>query len=244
MFSWTYRDYSMVTSDYTKKQFMIEFNIKDEQKIYITGQPRNDIFKKNISKESVFGSNVYDTKKIILFLPTYRSKGQDENTLKTIVNSLVENKSLNDFLIENNSIFMIKLHPQTPSFDIINNPNFVLLRYDEVKGNQELLAIGDVLLTDYSGCFVDYALLNRPIIFYTPDEEEYISYSGKLESDFYLVSSLCKAYNVDDLIYLLNNPNLDVSKETNRFFEDPRIKNTFYSRNVYNKVIEILRYCD
>jgi CDP-glycerol glycerophosphotransferase (TagB/SpsB family) len=38
---------------------------------------------------------------------------------------------------------------------------------------QELLLAADILITDYSSCFYDYLLLEKPILFYIFDEEEY-----------------------------------------------------------------------
>jgi CDP-glycerol glycerophosphotransferase len=45
-----------------------------------------------------------------------------------------------------------------------------------VSGNidmAELLAISDLLITDYSSCMFDFAITGKPMIFYIPDEEEY-----------------------------------------------------------------------
>ncbi len=43
----------------------------------------------------------------------------------------------------------------------------------------DLMFVSDVLITDYSSVIFEYALLNKPIIFYCPDHTEY-------DRDFYL----------------------------------------------------------
>ena len=43
-------------------------------------------------------------------------------------------------------------------------------KYDDIN---ELYIIADILITDYSSVFFDYAILGRPILFYMYDMEEY-----------------------------------------------------------------------
>ena len=43
---------------------------------------------------------------------------------------------------------------------------------------QELLCASDVLITDYSSCMGDMALMRKPIFLYTPDLDEYIKDRG------------------------------------------------------------------
>ncbi|WP_338964927.1 CDP-glycerol glycerophosphotransferase family protein [Fusobacterium vincentii] len=43
---------------------------------------------------------------------------------------------------------------------------------------QELLCASDVLITDYSSCMGDMALMGKPIFLYTPDLDEYIKDRG------------------------------------------------------------------
>lgn len=240
VFNWVYRDYSMVTSEYTKKQYLAEFNISNPNTIIITGQPRNDVLKNKYSVKDVLG-NRYGIKEdngIILFMPTYRPKVSRKGDLERIVNDLVNNDALNTFLEANNYVFLIKLHPMTPIFDIPKNKHFFMLDFNEIDCNQKLLAIGDYLITDYSGVFVDYALLGRPIIFYTPDKDDYIKYSGRLEEEFEYVSSLCNATNPEQLVTALVHPNMKLPETINDYFSDGNIEKSCYSENVYKTIIQ------
>ncbi len=192
VFSWTKRDCTMVTSEYTKKQFKILFNL-DEKDIFITGQPRNDVFKKDINCQTLRKSlGIGQDKKIILYMPTYRNKWQGEKVIDNIIKDLVDCKVLNEVLETYGYLMMIKLHPLTPVPDVPITENFRIIEYGDIKFNQELLVLGDILITDYSSCFVDYSLLHRPIIFYVPDMEDYLNSTGGMDQDFFDLCDICR----------------------------------------------------
>lgn len=231
-YSWTFRNYSIVTCEYSKKQHIGQFNIKNPDTVFIAGQPRNDVLKKHYSKTGVLGPE-FEGKTLILYMPTYRHKAQSEKTIENIIKSLNENEKLNQYLHDNNALFLIKLHPITPPLSIPLNDCFRLLGYQQIKSNQPLLTVTDILITDYSGGFIDYSLLRRPVIFYTPDEEDFLKYSERMEKEFFEVSALCKARTPDELLDKLASANTVVADAVNTIFEDDSIKGTCYSKNVY-----------
>ena len=243
IFNWVYRDYSMVSSQYVKEQFMSEFGINDPNTIFITGQPRNDILFMELRKEDALDNSVINRigdRKIILFMPTYRVGDKEQHVVRSMVMDLVENVQLNHFLADNNYVFVIKLHPLTSGFSVGVNDNFILLEYKDIMINQALLSFGDILVTDYSGVFVDYALLNRPIIFYSPNNDILNQTSEDQESDFGVVSSMCKASDIDELISLIQNPNMEMVSKINEYFADPKLANTSFRNNVYEKAISLV----
>jgi CDP-glycerol glycerophosphotransferase (TagB/SpsB family) len=138
--------------------------------IKITGYPRNDIF---FDKQLAFNNynKIFDLEsyhKVITYVPTWRDvvggprPFSEEFLMK-----------LNDFLIENNYIFLFKKHvlakdmPATTHLSNIRNVS------EEVTDIQEVLIYTDVLITDYSSVFFDFVLTNKPIIFYPYDYEFY-----------------------------------------------------------------------
>lgn len=235
VFSWTYRDITPVTSEYARNWVTEMFTLK-QNGIAITGQPRNDAFK-SVNRQSVLrGIHVDSDRQVVIFMPTYRQAALGNKAMERIVKELYESKALDSYLKSTKSVFVAKLHPLTPHIELPNRDNFIILDYKAVEDNQILMAIADLLITDYSSCFVDYALLNRPIIFYTPDEKDFLTHSEQMANEYFELSQLCKASTTKELVDLLRHPNMDVVRKTNEIFEDKRIKNSCYSENVYNVI--------
>ena len=235
LFSWTYRTVTPVTSlymvDWAQRMFTLNPN-----NIFITGQPRNDAFK-TIDREKVLhGIGIDSRKKVIIYMPTYRHQSVGVGFLDGIVKELYQSEQLENVLRESNSLFLVKLHPLTPPINLPEREDFKILGYNDVTDNQQLMGTCDMLITDYSSCYVDYALLQRPIIFYLPDENVFFEKSEKLDDGFIKISSANKAVTVEQLTVKIEEQSLDAVDAINNVFEDKSIKGTCYSENVFNVI--------
>lgn len=240
-FSWIQRDITIATSKYNQIQRKNIAGLKDTSQIYITGQPRNDLLKRNVNRESVLQNLGIDcSKKVILYMPTYRRPVSGKDTMVDIVKDLYNSMQLCKVLDEGQYVFIAKLHPQTAHIDLKPRENFKVLDYKAVNANQELLAIGDILITDYSSCCVDFALLNRPVIFYVPDEDWFVKYSEPVCEEFYGISEKNQCRTTDELSEKVKTPSLEATKAINELYEDPSIKGTCYSENVYKVICSAL----
>lgn len=236
-FSWTHRDLTIVTSEYVKRQFSSIFGLGHNSRICIAGQPRNDIFKHNLRKDVVLKKLAIDyKKKLIIYMPTYRGKALGNNALTKIVSDLYNCKFLDEVLTYENAIFVVKLHPLSPHIDIPNRDNFMIMDYDAIESNQELLGVSDVLITDFSSCCVDFALLSRPVIFYTPDKDEFIKKSEPIYEELLPIFKLNCCDTPDELAKKIAHPSNAAIDKLNEVFEDKSIKGTCYSENVYNVI--------
>lgn len=237
-FSWTHRDLTIVTSEYVKKQFAGIFGLGPNARIIIAGQPRNDIFKHNLRKEAVLKKIVVDyDRRIVIYMPTYRGKAMGADAMKKIVSNLYHNKTLDEVLTQKKSILIVKLHPLTPHIDLPNRDNFIIVDYGAVESNQELLGVSDVLITDFSSCCVDFALLGRPVIFYTPDKNEFIKNSEPIYEELLPIFDLNRCETPDELAEKIAHPSNAALDKLNEVFEDESIKNTCYSENVYRAIM-------
>lgn len=233
LFSWTYRTMTPVTSEHAKKWVNEMFTLKYED-IVITGQPRNDAFRK-LSRQKILSSLDIDVRKrVVIYMPTYRMPALGKNAMHKIVKELYDSNELENALNATESILLVKLHPLTPHIDLPQRENFIILDYSAVESNQDLMGVCDMLITDFSSCFVDYALLDRPIIFYTPDEKQFLEKSETLDNDFFRISAMNKATTPMELANRLSSPSCIVCNAINELFEDVSIKGTCYSENVYN----------
>ncbi|MCT4712312.1 CDP-glycerol glycerophosphotransferase family protein [Enterobacteriaceae bacterium H11S18] len=136
-------------------------------------------------------------KKIFLYAPTWRDDGGD-----FINASGIDFADLNRFLYENNSLLMLKLHSSTKLNIDLNFDNIMVIS-NQVDPNL-LLFSSSCLITDYSSIYFDYLYLDRPIIFFCFDKENYlINREMYFEYDEYTPGE--QAYKYSDLKAAMNN---------------------------------------
>lgn len=140
-----------------------------------TGYPRNDILHAE-NKEEIATSirkklNIPIDKKTILYAPTWRDdefygKGKYKFTLHLDLRMLKEQLG-DEYVILLRTHYFI-----ADSLDVTGLEDFAynLSKYDDIS---ELYLISDILITDYSSVFFDYANLKRPMLFFTYDLEKY-----------------------------------------------------------------------
>lgn len=238
LFKWTYRDVTIGTSENHIHHAECNIGLKKSDPRLICGQPRNDLLFSGLTKKEVLsGLDINPTKNLILYMPTYRGPAMGADAMANIIRDLYQSEALNDALNKSNSIFVAKLHPLTPHIDVSNRENFIILDYGAVKDNQKLLAVGDMMISDYSATIVDFALLERPILFYMPDHEKFMKFSEPLYEEFF---DLCKYDNCtspEQVAEKILNPSKAAVNAINSLFQDPSIKGTCYCENVYNAIV-------
>lgn len=174
IYNQTKRDITIATSETTKKNLIDCFESKPST-VLITGQPRNDVLFDNEKAKILKLKLCHPLKNsFILYMPTWRNFNKQDLFLEDIIKQLINDNSFINKMKINNVTLYVKPHPRTSIYISDNNNNNIVV-VDE-KSNidtQELLSAADVLITDYSSVFIDYALLNRPTHFFVPDLNEY-----------------------------------------------------------------------
>ncbi len=161
---------------YTTEKLISAFDLKScgrENRIIQQGYPRNDSlfnsFEKKVEKIKA-ALKIPDNKKVVLYCPTYRDNQYDGEGYS--LKPGIDFKSLYD-KFGGDMVILFRAHYFiADKFDFKEYNDFVLnvSEYDDIN---DLFLASDILVTDYSSVFFDYANLVRPMIFYLYDFEEY-----------------------------------------------------------------------
>lgn len=168
--------YIISPSPFTTEKFASAWNlVKTGQthKIIEEGYPRNDRLINTTLEERVElrKSLGVEGKKVILYAPTWRDNQHTSGegyTYKTEVDFDKLQRELGD-----EYVILFRAHYLVAnSFDFAKYRGFVqdVSSYSDIN---ELYIAADILITDYSSVFFDYANLRKPVIFYMYDLEEY-----------------------------------------------------------------------
>lgn len=183
-------------------------------KYRILGYPRNDFLFANTSKiklKTILRQDIAD-QKVIFYMPTYRKNvyGESNGESSQLISQLETKKleAFNQFLSRHDFILCIKQHPEELKLKKQYSHIYTLLEEDLEQAQvdlYELLGAADLLITDYSSVYFDYLLLDRPVVFFTPDLEKYSSDRGFLLNpmEYWLAGEIISS--LDSLQYAIIN---------------------------------------
>ena len=171
-------DFVISPSKFTTEKLCSALDLKSVNKencIIEQGDPRND-FLYNYTENDV--KRIKEkleidkiNKKVILYAPTFRDNQHQSGvgyTYKTEVDFDKLQKELQD-----EYIILFRAHYfVSNSFDFEKYKGFIY-NVSDIDDVNETYIVSDILITDYSSVFFDYANLKRPMIFYMYDFEEY-----------------------------------------------------------------------
>ena len=176
-----FQKFSSICAASTFEQFLLascfEMHIDD---IWITGTPRNDYLL--YPNNDLLQEHSYLNKKVILYAPTWREYG-DRSSFFPFEDKDLER--LNAFLETQDAYLLMRGHREEMERISENYGEEKLSRIlpahqEFFPDAQRLLAHVDVLVTDYSSIYLDFLLLDKPMIFIPYDLEQYQSYRGFL----------------------------------------------------------------
>ncbi len=162
----------LVNSEYTKKQYKEAFGVS-EDKIKVLGLPRTDIMFQEDKKArdlEEFYHRFPDLKekKLVLYAPTFRDNEVNNPKIMLDVNLFIEQTPEEYVLI-------LKLHPFVAAAFQLDTKQYQgrVMNLSTYGDLNTLLFAADILVTDYSSIIFEYCLLDKPMIFYAYDLDQF-----------------------------------------------------------------------
>lgn len=211
------------------------------ENVHVCGYPRNDELFETEEQELMQIKNrigIPPDKKVILYAPTYREYKRS-NTGKV---SFMPPISISKWrqVLSNEYVVLFRVHYLVAKYLNIESKDF---SYDvsDYEPLADLFKIADMLISDYSGVFMDYSILGRPMFCFAYDYEEYVNNRG-LYIDILNELPCDVAYNEDDLLrYIITSDKEKMSQKTSEFNKKYIIDDGNASKRVcdylYNNVI-------
>lgn len=203
-----YRFVDTVTSGSKYGDNVIRNAMKFSGEILKSGSPRNDLFfhyqKSDVMRIKKALGIEPDTR-IFMYAPTYRDHNETYPIpdFTRILDTLEKKTQEKWCCLWRGHYFSLHKSLAYSSHKVIDATSY--------NDMQELLLVTDLLISDYSSSVGDFALLNRSILLYVPDLENYRSTRGlnfKLEDSPYLF-----AENSEDLYQLVEHLDFESARE-------------------------------
>lgn len=174
-------DHFLVRSEHDVSTLARAYRLPDET-LLRTGYPRNDALVAARVRDEAEGRlprpplaaelGLPDHRKVVLYAPTFRGGPGKRGRQRLLLDAARFAERFGDTYT-----LLVRAHYLEAASLPVCPPGTVV----DVSGHHdvsELLALADVLVTDYSSIMFDYALLDRPIVLFAPDLEAYAAERG------------------------------------------------------------------
>lgn len=213
-------DLALSGSMFGEKLYLSAFRYSG--KLIVNGCPRNDVLvnydcsEANRIKENL---SLDDKVKILLYAPTFRDSRIDDFQKVDELN-LLETLSVLEESTKDHWICLVRAHSAArKGFDESSLKKGRILDVTQYEDMTDLMLISDLLITDYSSCAGDFALLGRPIILFQGDREEYLRKDRGLYFDTE-ISPFIVARSQEELLRIMKSlDNIDIAKNCNSILQ-------------------------
>lgn len=191
-------DFLLYPNEYTRDHMLEDYMLRNisRGKYILAGYPRNEIFFDEERRDVVKTELGLSGKRVYAYLPTYRGSFKDGKNPRNTAYLSYYLYEIDANLRDDEELY-VNLHPLAQK-DI----DFRSFKHIHVFPNEyeiyEFLNTADVLITDYSSVFFDYAVTQKKVILFPYDEADYTASRGMympLES-----LPFPKVYDVSELL--------------------------------------------
>ncbi len=206
-------DFLIYPNDYMKEKFFEDYMLTNLYKgrAMMSGYPRNSIFFDSKRGEQVKSELGLENKIMAVYMPTWRGTLTDKKDTLQLEDASAYFHLL-DKKLSDNEVFYVKFH-------IFTAAKFKFEDYEHIRPIPEgyetydLLNAADVLVTDYSSVFYDFANSRKKIVLFTYDRSEYLDERGlyvpiesfpfpRVDTVDELVSQIRSPKNYDDSAFI------------------------------------------
>lgn len=221
--------YQTAASYWTVEYCSLSYDVPYSHYLFCN-KPRVDVlFDKSLQQGvNTCVNEIKQNRRLITYLPTHRSCGRK----KIPLNDVLELKEIQLFCEKTNSVFLIKKHfyhkDEVESLD--EYPNIFDFTNRDLD-TQVLLAQTDILVTDFSSCYIDFMPLDRPIVFYAYDYDEYLANERDYYWKYEKITAGYKTKNKHDFTKALESLSEDW-QDTKHIEGRNRMKFNFFDKEV------------
>lgn len=166
----------------------------------IIGLPRNDVLAHTCHGDKTRLKKLLGidpAKKVILYAPTFREYEKDNGNNCIMTPPMNMNKW--KAILGENYVLLFRAHYEVAKLMGVNDDDFVK-NVSAYPNLEELMIASDMLISDYSSIFFDYAILKRPMLCFDYDYDRYEKERGMY---FDIRDYMPHANNEDELLKLI-----------------------------------------
>ncbi len=147
-------------------------------------------------------------KKVILYAPTYRNEHYGPMTIEADFRKWKR-------ILGNDYVVLFRAHAEAIIGTYQSETLDFVIDVSEYLDNIDLMEISDALISDYSGIFFEYAVLNRPMFCYAYDYDDYVKARGLY---FDIREELPGGFlNEDELLQLIKKNPPEIMEKVGQF---------------------------
>lgn len=197
-------DYLLYPSEYMMNHMLEDYMLKNisDNKVAMIGYPRNSVFFDTARRDSLKKELRLEGITAIAYMPTWRGTLNNKDN-DMYISDLQEKLNSISAKLKPNHVLYLNVHPYLKDYIEIDGYTNVRMFPKQLE-TYDFLNVCDVLITDYSSVFFDFACTRRPIILFAYDKEAYMRERG-LYIDFDRLP-FPMVETVDDLMHVLDMP--------------------------------------
>lgn len=212
-----------------------------------TGYPRNDylVEHKDSGDPALLAQFPYLGKRVILYAPTWHSNQR----VKFFPFDDFSKDGLISWLERNDAYMILRTHLANDDVPTASEPTdenslkserIFILNQTSLKDIQEMLPHIDILISDYSGIWVDFLLLDRPIVFVPYDLAEYERVPGLLY-DYDYITPGPKVHRFAEMLSEIESYFANPSKDSERRDHIKRLFHKYDDGLAYRRIYQLIK---